>query len=54
MWWLVGGFVVAASGLGAIIGRRGGAMDGFDHNDKGAQFQRQVLERIRLRRSRRD
>ncbi|WP_156466192.1 hypothetical protein [Janibacter sp. Soil728] len=51
---MIGGFVLAASGLGAIIGRRGGSMETFDHNDKGAQFQRHVLERMRLRRSRRD
>lgn len=54
MWWLIGGLVLAIFGLSAVIARRGGTMDGFDHHDKGAQFQRQVVERMRLRRSRKD
>ena len=54
MWWLIAGFALAVAGLSAIIARRGGSMEGFDHHDKGVQFKRQVLERTRLRRAKKD
>mgnify|MGYP006902931128 FL=1 len=54
MWWLIGGVVAAFVCLTTILARRGATMEGFDHHDKGAKFERDVLERVRLRRSKKD
>lgn len=35
MWWLLGGLVAVIAGLVAVIARRGGSMDGQDHDGHG-------------------
>lgn len=45
MWWVIGGLALVCGGLGAVIARRGGSMEGSDHDGHGMGVSHAIRQR---------